>query len=664
MVINADELVFETHESVWAKYNTCDEFEVVCPAFPESGTRKYSGTQIIITWYGLRFIRGIKELVPLYPHAADIATPKARHEYFYSEPYFNPDVQLKWMNVIFWQVWEDIGGALYPEELSYLVDVIVNDIYNMHVSDISEYIGTMSILDDIEIINDPRALKSHAENGPSPEGVENIQNAHIDILDDKDGELSHNRLVRVWKAGLPKRQQTIQKVGIIGYRTEGDSSIIPTPIMGSYTGGMDNLRDVAVESCSSKKAQIMTTDPVADSEYFGRRLQLLVAYVRVLSRSTGRTTKLHDCGNHRTLSYTVGRHDLPNLAGVFTEDKDGSEHEIQETDTHYIGRTIQIRSPAVCGLRHKGEVCGKCMGGIAWSIDPRASLGHQSVIEIIEPIVQSVISTKHEDKSATGGDITVPDKFRTELMLTADRKGIRLTDKLKEGWDIIIPHKALPIPSDLYIPGAVKKIKALNFSEVKYIWLRCRKTRVTRRINVAIRKTPAYLSSAFLEFMSHKTFTMDENSNYVVELDGFNVSNALLRYPVKHRNTLDFMNDFASMIESKGDRKDQSYFSKKMTDFDTVDEALQELAELVYSRFQVNISHLGVVLLAILCRSKDDASIPRIDEPGVFLPRDDLFDGRSVMSRFSFQGQTGLMKKPRAYTVKNRMPVAMDIILR
>lgn len=665
--INAEELVTMNKEQVWSQFNTAaEQFQVICPRDPSGTPMVLDGTQIVITWYGLKFIRSIPKLEGLYPHVVNVTRPPVRYDYFYKDAFFNPSLQLKWMNRIFWQVWEDIEGKLYPEELSYLVDEIVEDLYNMQVSDISEYIGTMNILDDIEIINDPRAMASHRDNGPTPEGVRNIQDIHAEILDDKEGVLEHNNLVQCWNAGLPKRQQTIQKVGVLGFRTEGDSSIIPAPVMGSFTRGLGTLRDVAVESCSSKKAQIMTTDPVADTEYFARRLQLIVAYVRVLSRSNGRTTVLNDCGNSRTLAYTVGRHDLVNLAGVYMRNRDGSEVMLSGKEKGLIGRTIDIRSPAMCGHRHEGKVCGKCMGGIAWSIDPRASLGHQSVIEIVEPVIQSVISTKHEDQSATGADILIPDKYRDLIQMTADRKGIRLANRMAKGWDIVIPNKAIPIPSDLYIAGAVDRINAINFSEVKFIRLVERKTGISHRVNVSVRKTPAYLSSAFLKFLSERTFELDEKSNYVVNLDGIDVNKAILRYPVKHRNTLDFMNDLAAMIESKGDTKENgsSFFMKKMTDFESPDLALQELARLIYSRFEVNISHLGIVILAIMCRGRDDASIPHIDERSVFLQRDAIIDGRSVTTRWAFQGQTGLMKQPRAYTQKKRMPVAMDIIMR
>lgn len=665
-ILDAEELLHLDKETLWSLYDDATKsYKVKCPR-DDGNTVVLTGTQIIVSWYGLKFVRGLRGLEGLYPHAANIKTPPVRASYFYDYEFFNPGLQLDWMNRIFWQVWEDIGGALYPEELAWLIDEIVNDIYVMHVADTSAYISTMSILDDIEIINDERARKVIEEAEPTPEGIRSINDEHIKILDDEDNRYTHNGLVSNWRAGLPKRQQTLQKVGVLGFRTEGDSSVIPAPVMGSFTRGLGSLRDVMVESCSSKKAQIMTTDPVAITEYFSRRLQLLTAYVRKLVRSEGRTTVLADCGNHRTMAYTVGRHDVHNLAGVYRTLDDGTEVMMTGEEEELAGHTIAIRSPVYCGLRHEGAACGKCMGGIAWSMDPKAALGHQSIIEIIEPVVQSTISVKHEDASATGEDIVIPSKFADLINLTTDMKGVGLARKMSKGWTMEIPHRAISVPSDIYIDGAVDRISTINFSEVKYVRFIERATGTSVRVPTVVRKTPAYFSRAFLRFMKEKRFEFDDKGNYLVNLDGIKTTDAILRYPVKHRNTLDFMNDLASMIESKGDKKDrgQSHFVKKMTDFDSPDEAMAELSRLIYSRFSVNIAHLGVLLLAILCRGQDDASIPRIDERSVFLSRDDIIDGRSIITRYAFQGQGQLMKQPRAYTVKDRMPVAMDIILR
>lgn len=668
MVINAEEFVKLSLDEVWANYNSSvKEYQI---AFPRDDSFNkvltLPGTNLIITWYGLRFVRGLNDLSPLYPHAAAIQQPPVRASYCYVDDFFNPNLQLNWMNRIFWQVWEDIDGALYPEELSWLVDQIDNDLYNMHVEHTSKYISTMNIIDNIEIINDPRARKAIAEATPTPESISEVYDVHIDILDDKEGVLTHNNLVNNWRAGLPKRQQTLQMIGIRGFLTEGDSAIIPKPIMGSFVRGLGNLDDVAIESCSSKKAQIMTTDPVALTEYFSRRLQLLTAYIHTLSRSDGRTTKLTDCGNNRTMAFTVGRYMQSNLAGVYRVFDDGTEVMLTGNEDDIAGTTINVRSPVYCGHRHEGRVCGKCMGGIAWSIDPKASLGHQSIIELLEPVIQSVISTKHEDQSATGEDIVIPDKYRDILKRTVDNKGIRFTDKMKDGYVLEISYKAIPVPSDIYIPGAVDRINSLNFSEVNAIHVIDTKKGTRTRVPVSVRKTSAYFSKHFLRYMATQPYDVNAAGNLLVRLDGFDMSKAVLRYPLKHRNTLDFMNDLASMIESKGDTKNrgQSYYTKKMTDFQSPDEAMQELASLVYSKFKLNFSHLGVLLLAILCRGKGDANIPRIDERSVFLSRDDIIDGRSVTSRLAFQGQGNLRKLPSAYTVKERMHVPMDIIMR
>jgi len=668
MNVNAEELLHLTEDMVWEHYDSATASYTV--HFPRDDTNPepvvLSGTKLILTWYGLRLVRGIAELEGLYPQVKDIATPPVRATYCYTSDYFNPSLQINWMNDIFWRVWEDIDGALYPEELAWLIDQIDNDLYNMHVSRISKYISTMNIIDDIEIINDPRARKVLAEALPTPEGIAEIYRVHTEILDDKDGILTHNNLSNNWRAGLPKRQQTLQKVAVRGFLTEGDSSVIATPIMGSFTRGLGDLRDVAVESCSSKKAQIMTTDPVADTEYFSRRLQLLTVYVHSIMRSSGRTLVLDACSNFRTLTYTVGSHDVKNLAGSFRVLKDGTEVMLQGTESDLAGVTIDIRNPVYCGLRHEGKVCGRCMGGIAWSMDPEANLGHQSIIEIIHPVVQSVISTKHEDKSATGEAIIISDKHRDLIKLTADKSGIRFTDKIKSGYDLEIPHRSIPVPSDLYIEGVASKLNALNFSEVKSVTLINRANGARTRIPVSIRKTPAFFTTSFLEFMASQPFNINAANNIIVNLSGLELTSPVLQYPVKHRNTLDYMNDLAGMIESKGDTKDrgQSHYIRKMTDFDTPDEAMAELAKLIYSSFSVNIAHLGVLLLAILCKGKDNASIPHIDERSVFLSRDDIIDGRSVTTRLAFQGQGNLMKMPKAYTVKDRMPVPMDIILR
>ena len=645
----AREIANMTEEQVWA---TLDNSRTPCRVVCEDGVvEEYTHKALLLSWHGFRMHRSFPALRVLTRH-------------LFSHKVMNGGTQLETYRYLLWDTFFAIEGKRTPSQIMKHLFAINNDIYNAQVSKMSTHVTTLHALDFAEICGHPESQRIFHENPLTEEGIARAYKEQLALLD-KEDEFPNNNLRNSYAASILKNQQMLQNILRRGFLTDGDSNVIPGAVPGSFFRGLGGQGAIMKESRSATKAQLMTYEPVQKTEYFARRLQLVAGVVSRLLRGEG--TTLYDCGKtrpYKTVTVTVSKEKWKNYYGNYYEENG----ELKVIDKECVekgeifGKTIQLRNPIGCGHRHEGRVCGTCMGNISWSLEPHENLGHQTTTALCPLITQDVISTKHLDKSATTAILEITPNVVDWLALTTDKTGYRLGSTSKATRWMRIPRASIPYPSDVYDEDRSKcRVDPQNYSSLKAVYIdpdsSCDGVK-QKRIPLVSEGSPAFLSREFLDYLKTKPgMRVTDKGDYIVDLKDWDLEKPFVRYPRKHRNTLDYMTEVACLIESTGD-------SAKLSDYEDESEALAVFSNLVYSKFELNVSHLGVMMLAYSARDpqSDDYSIPTVHERIYFGKRDNIINGRSMSGKLPFEKQFESLIAPTSYTIKDRMSLPMDPI--
>lgn len=634
---------------------TFDHPDVPMEVIDEAGVRfKTTARATLLTWYGFKMHRSFPAL-------------RAYQRHFFNEEIVNTDTQLSVYKFLLWDTWEAIGGVMAPTQLSEFIFSIHNDLYNMHVKYMSAHLTTLNAIDFKEVCMDPESVENYNRLEPTEDSIAEGYKEQLGIMGRLKSRMPFNNLVRSFKASILKSQQLLQNIFCRGFLTDGDSNIFPNPIMGSYFRGLGKMEDVLKESRSATKALLMTYEPVQQTEYFTRRIQLLASSITTLLRGTG--TVLYDCSHtheYKTIPFTVDEFTIQNLEGCYYE-ADGELRVINQSviDAGTLNnKTIQLRSPLGCGHRHEGKVCGTCMGQVSWSLEVTDNLGDLSTRVLCPVVTQNVISTKHVDESAKGTKLTVSAQMADFLTVNANTSTYGISKLAREYGYMRIPRTSMPYPSDLLVEDESNvKVNPLRFSTLKQVFLDVSSdgsgSVSQKRMKVGLGNTPSHFTREFMDHLKAHPPEVTAKGDFVVSLKEWDCRKPVFGFARKHRNTLDYLNEISGMLESTG-----SY--SKLSDYKTEAEALRAFSDLAYSKFDLNISHLAVLVLSTAIKDpfKGDFNIPKVTEEIYFGKHDKIVTAGSASAKLAYEKQIEYLHSPQSYMRGDRRTCAMDLIIR
>ena len=575
-------------------------------------------------------------------------------------------------------IFEQTSGRFATEEEKrrYLYDYIArmgyemtNNLYNAMVHRLEEYVGSLDITDFHEVLNHPIIKEAYEELQPTVSSIDNTYKAITSTLRDKH-LLGHNPLSQLTRAGLVNDKQLQQCLGPRGFITDIDSIQFKTPVLRGYTEGIRRFYDSAIESRSAAKSLIFSKAPLQDTEYFSRRLQLISMALENLH--------MGDCGSTRYLRWKVqGKEvvggevvyqgDLGLLLGkYFLDEKTGSLRQIEESDTHLIGKTIQMRSVIHCRHPDPSGVCSVCFGGLSMAVPENSNLGHMCSTFVTQQSSQAVLSVKHLDGSTVIEGITLSDGEKQFVKVSADGNSYLLADGLKNKKVSVVipPGKADEKPvniTDVYEVDDVKSLIISRVSEISAIQVVVSdgvrvfedtiKTMVDRRM--------ASMTHDLLQQIKDKGVTVDDHGNYVIAMDGFDWTKPILSLPLKHFNMSDHSKDIATLLEGTVKQimdRDRSVYPESM---------LGDLFILVNRRLAVNLAPLEVVLYTamVVSAANFDYSLPKPwTSSGVGVMKKTMAF-RSLSAAMAFQEHKDTLYSPESYVLSNRPEHVLDAIL-
>lgn len=190
-----------------------------------------------------------------------------------------------------------------------------------------------------------------------------------------------------------KGKQLVEFMCTNGFNPDIKGNTIAYSIKNStLIGGLKTPADLYISGIGTRKSIIMSHKVMGKAGHFGK---VFTEVARTLSLST----KVSDCHTKHLVRYNI-------ISDKFLKKFDGKYYSLKPDDfdnlkvlnaakdKHLIGKTIYVRSAALCGL--KNHVCAKCFGlnaNLNYDIaDGVAAFLAEEISKVLE---QNILSTKH-----------------------------------------------------------------------------------------------------------------------------------------------------------------------------------------------------------------------------------------------------------------------------
>ena len=619
----------------------------------------------------LRFIMEIYTVIPTVPIVS-----KHCFKYYYTNELFTA----KTINKAFSVILEDaVNLVVKPANNRKLLEPlyskmydVVNNIYNNLSYELPQYTNSINVLDLLSIQFNPELIKAmqdvyeHRGKEDTYKTVERV-NKTYDILDNilrNEPQHQSNIVARGYRSGTINANQVKQVLASRGYVTELDSNIFKYPIASSFTLGMTDIYDQAIESRSGARALYLSTKAVQDSEYFARELQLTTMIVEHLVDG--------DCGQKDYLEWTVrpksenvSKPDLNNLIGKYYLNEETGQEEVITPEHKYLeGKTIKIRSAMNCKLEDPRCICSKCFGELSYSIPLHSNIGHYCSTAVTEKITQSILSTKHLSTSASGGDLHLD--VNAQKFFRVKNNNYYFNDMAKNNkvtYKIVIHQYEAFGFKDLNRNTDVRKLNLARVSLITKIMLQVDEGNgklTDYPIHIEDNKKRGNFTAEVLNYIIKHGYTLDNNDNYVITLDKWDFRHPLITMPELEYNFLNLAKNVKSLF------KTIKVIKNEFKSNETPESLVQKAFDVLNYKLDINLATLEVIVYAFTVKSiKDrDYSLGRNCPDRQLVRLGDLIANRSLGAGYGYEKVIGLILNPRSFYGKNKVSHPMDILVK
>jgi len=691
LYIQAKEIVRMSKDDVWNMQK--GKYTISC----KDGEVETTSRRIILTWYYWR----------LYALFSNRANPLC--EDVLEGGAYTGGHHLNIASTVFWNVYNSMPNPEYDTvyKLAKAIYEATNDLFNDVGDLLGAYVNTLSLKDLFEAITHPEVVAAkqnyHAEANnmdlSNGERIENVYDSSLALMQSNDPLLATNEIRKGISSGTLDRRSIAQTTDFRGYTKDINGETFPLPIEVSYGEGLSTLYDSATESCSAKRALYMQDAPLQTSEYFNRRVQLLVGSIGHVAED--------DCGTREFLNWTVRKDDLKILQGkYFISKKHKKLTKFESSMDYLIGETIKVRSILKCANGTGQNVCRTCLGHNALIIPPKVHVGHFLSIGPCSQISQRLLSTKHLEVSMESLYLDLPKSALAFVHLNKEKKWLvslndpshkpkgiiekakekvgKVVDKLmgKDELRYVMRIPSLQV-SNIGNLSEAKDARTLTPSRISHVRnveleLLDKNNKVVRSVkfDTEISGTGSALTTDFLVFAKKRGWTFDENS-VTFDLKGWDFSKPFLMSPRKNEDMMSFLNTIMTFLLGSPEKKTDTKAAEMQTVLDcaSAEEAMETFLDILTppdipgneraTRINVNFSEVEVFIRSLMCIDPDNGNyrMPIGDGDFQFVGMHNVIKNRSMGGAMAFGFHAEILTNPATYIYKDRPDHPLDMML-
>lgn len=546
--------------------------------------------------------------------------------------------------------------ALFIDKEYIMKNILVmrNRFYNEAMLHTQEYLTSISGFDIAEIVESPEYQEITDNLEPTHKSIFAAYERSHELLQDKHW-LFNNPMKRANRFGVVNEQQYNQVAVARGFVTDINNMQFNTPILTGYARGLHKLHDFSIETRSAAKAVQQQKDPIADTEYFNRRLQMGTEIIRYLFEG--------DCGSEDLLLFKLDKGNFKSLIGSYIEDPETGELIcVEESDKKRLTNYSQVRVRTVIGCKHLSDhgVCEKCLGRFAQNVPRKISIGHLSATITGEKMAQPVLSTKHLDKSIEVKKFKISrEDSRYFEVIGKEGKLIRLKPEwlaTQKGVSLLVNHNALSALADVAHSNESTNVRYSRLTSVEEVGIRIPGAREGDfdyyYAKVSDTSRTSYFTPDFLDYILElPDLPREGKSMFAIPLDNWEAHIAILELPLKRDSMVDYLNSFSKTIETE--------LAKMKIDPNTeegMSDAFMTLFNVVDEFVQVPLTYLAILMAATLVRDKrnGDFRLPLYKGKREFATVNELFRCRSLSAAMAYKDHYNSLVKPYAITYQLR----------
>jgi len=638
MIYRARDLVHMPKEELWALPDGKIAVEM------DDGVVKSTKKKTIFSVYSWELVK----------HFPDTPLLKMHHM---GDRAFTDRTMQDLLNAVLWSCKDLYGDAADREVLETITGAATNQFYNDLTYKLEPYVQSLSILDFIDVVVNPKVTEINDNLEPNYRSIDNAHRRVTKILMDPN-EMPNNRVAVGCRIGIFKIGQVVQCVSARGYLTDIDNNIFRYPILRGYVHGFKKLYDLMIDSRSASKSLNFTEKPLQESQYFNRRLQLITDTITDLIPG--------DCGSTRYLTWFV----LPEQLTVFDGKYYVDDKQLKRFDAStaaslgLLGKPLHFRSALFCDSMHPRGICEVCFGELRHAIVAGTNPGHVACTKLGERISQIILSTKHLDRSASTNSLEISETNLKYIKYDEERNAIAMADNLDPTLvTLTISADEAGRLADVMYVDDVALLQTSLVSSITRAQFTIKRKRGEENpiVPLSSGKRLASLSKDFLNYIKQVSWSLTPNGNYSIDMKGWDQDLPMFTLPLKNANMLDYMKGVESFL--KGSKSGVS--SKSIRQCTTPEEALRELYDIVSTQLKINIAYLELMIFACMVRSPKnlDYRLPLPGNSTCFDKFATVVAGRSMSAVLAYEYQRNTLSSPQTYLIRYRPNHPLDQII-
>lgn len=547
---------------------------------------------------------------------------------------------------------QTVGQVSYidKEYLMKMILVMRNRFYNETILHLQEYTTSLNGFDIVEIVESPEYQDIADNLEPNHGSIQRAYERSHELLMD-DHWLMHNPMKRANRFGVVNEQQYNQVSVARGFVTDINNVQFNNPILTGYARGLHKLHDFSIETRSAAKAVQQQKDPIADTEYFNRRVQITTEVIRVLYPG--------DCGSERFVRFHVNSGNFRSLKGSFIEDPETKKLVcVTEANKKQILAAGVVRMRSALGCKHLGTygICETCLGKYADNVPRNISIGHLASTTTGNNMAQRILSTKHLDRSIEIKAFKLSKQDKTYLEVVGEEgKFIRINPAWfgkHRNAELLVSHSSLSALADVAHTSDTAGMKYSRLTSVAEVGFKIKGEKEGDvdyyYAKVSDISRNSFFTPEFLDFLLDKPkLEREGRSMFAIPLDGWDVTKPFLELPLKRESMVDYLKSFSTAIE-----KNLATLKVDVNTEEGMSDAFAYLFGVVDEFVQIPLTYLAVLMSAMLIRDREngDFRLPTYDSPREFGKSSEIFSGRSLSAAVAYEGQFDTLVKPMTIT--------------